>query len=234
MRVLEVSNKPKFGGIGIYVQGLTEELAAQGVEVGWFYAGEYDLRFRPGITRSKKNNGVQLFSLRNSPNLHAAYRITHPNAETINTKIHGAFIKVLEEFQPELVHFHDLGGLCSSLIDVAAQRSLPTVTTLNCYWFICPKNDLISNVSGAICPGPQQGQNCALCIPNAGRRMLTTKVQMLSWQLLKACLPLKLFQRLSKPLLKWHLKFRYSHKSNMYRDWETDRKSTRLNSSHRL
>lgn len=217
MRILEVSNKPKFGGIGIYVQGLTEELAAQGVAVGWFYAGEYDLGFRPSITRSKTNTGVKLFSLRNSPNLHAAYRITHPNAEINSPEIHSAFIKALEEFQPELVHFHDLGGLCSSLIDAAARRSIPTVTTLNCYWFICPKNDLISNVTGAICPGPQGGRNCASCIPNAGRHMLSAKVQMLIWRLLKARLPLNFFLWLSKPLLKWHQKFSYALGRNMHR-----------------
>ena len=218
MRILEVSNKPKFGGIGIYVHGLTEELAAQGVEVGWFYAGEYDLGFRPSLDRSKTNAGVQVFSLRNSPNLHAAYRITHPNAEINSEKIQSAFIKVLEEFQPDLVHFHDLGGLCSSLIDAAACRLIPTVTTLNCYWFICPKNDLISNVTGAICPGPNGGANCANCIPNAGQNMTSAKIQMLSWRLLKSYLPVTLFRRLSKPLLRWHQKFRYALGSNMARD----------------
>ena len=31
-----------------------------------------------------------------------------------------------------------------------------------------------------------------------------------------------------------HIKFNYLRSLNQYRDWETDRKSTRLNSSHRL
>jgi glycosyltransferase involved in cell wall biosynthesis len=208
MRVLQVSNKPKFGGIGIYVDGLTEELARQGVEVGWFYAGEYDLGFRPRVCRSESAAGVKIFALKNSPNLHAAYRITHPSAEISERLIEKAFAEVLDAYRPQLVHFHDLGGLCSSLISIAARRSVVTVTTLNCYWFICPKNDLISNVTGAICAGPQCGVNCAKCVPYAGQGTKLTKVQMLGWRLLKSSFPDRIFRWVSKPLLKYQQRAR--------------------------
>ena len=58
--------------------------------------------------------------------------------------------RVLDEFSPEIVHFHNLVGLSLRLIDECDQRRIPTVMTLHDYWGICFKNTLLKN-DGSVC-----------------------------------------------------------------------------------
>lgn len=175
MRVLEVSNRPGFGGVGIYVNYLTAELARRSVEVGWFYSGEYDTRVSPYVKESVRENKVQVFAFRNSPNVHAAYAHVHPKHEMRHPVIEGHFRNVLLAYRPQVVHFHDFGGLCSSLIEVAHDLSILTVNSHHSYWFICPKNDLIFTPTQEICPGPDEGRNCSQCLSPSPRQVFMAR-----------------------------------------------------------
>jgi glycosyltransferase involved in cell wall biosynthesis len=82
-----------------------------------------------------------------------------------NAAILREFGHVLDEFSPDLVHFHNLVGLSLTMIDECHTRRLPTVMTLHDYWGICFKNTLLKN-DGRLCH--RGGLDCLGC-----REMLT-------------------------------------------------------------
>ncbi len=77
-----------------------------------------------------------------------------------NHRIRRAFAKVVEEFSPDIVHFHNLSGLSVQMIDECWTRAIPTVLTLHDYWGICFKNTMIKN-DGSVCM--QSGFDCLGC-----------------------------------------------------------------------
>lgn len=201
MKVLQVSHSP-FGGVGVLVTNLTIELAKQCVEVGWFYPGEYDLLFRPYVRRSINQQGVRLFALRNSPNLHIAQGLTHPEDEINQPSIESRFDAVLKEFRPDIVHFHDFGGLCSSLIGIAGVNSVKTVNSHHSYWFICPKQDLIFASGPSICSGPN-ADSCVRCLPYPVNRSRLNRARFSFGQrIVYRFIPAKVRKRIKEPLLK--------------------------------
>ncbi len=70
------------------------------------------------------------------------------------------FAALLDEFQPDLVHFFHLMRISASVVDVCRVRGLPTVLTPTDFWFVCPTSQL-RLPDGSMCPGPDAlGANC--------------------------------------------------------------------------
>jgi glycosyltransferase involved in cell wall biosynthesis len=163
VRVLLVSNRPDFGGIGIYVNNLAAGLVAHGVEVGWLYAGEYDVWPGTYVRAFNDPTGVRHFSLRNSPNVHPASARVDPADESGHPTINREFSKVMRTFRPQIVHFHDLGGLCASLIQIASERVKATIVSHHNYWFMCPRNELLRVPKLDLCALPGREEYCGRC-----------------------------------------------------------------------
>jgi glycosyltransferase involved in cell wall biosynthesis len=70
------------------------------------------------------------------------------------------FCRMLDDFTPDIVHFHNIVGLSIGMIDASYRRQIPTVMTLHDYWGICFKNTLLKN-NGNICR--QGGLACLDC-----------------------------------------------------------------------
>jgi glycosyltransferase involved in cell wall biosynthesis len=70
------------------------------------------------------------------------------------------FYRTLDDFSPDVVHFHNIVGLSIGMIDECYRRQIPTVMTLHDYWGICFKNTLLKN-SGNVCK--QGGLVCLDC-----------------------------------------------------------------------
>jgi glycosyltransferase involved in cell wall biosynthesis len=70
------------------------------------------------------------------------------------------FSRTLDDFAPDVVHFHNIVGLSTGMIDECYRRQIPTVMTLHDYWGICFKNTFLKN-SGNICK--QGGLVCLDC-----------------------------------------------------------------------
>jgi glycosyltransferase involved in cell wall biosynthesis len=81
-----------------------------------------------------------------------------------NNDLELAFDRVLETFQPDLVHLQHLMGLPTSLLDQVRRRRIPFVVTLHDFWWICANAQLVTNYSGEICDGPSLWLNCARCL----------------------------------------------------------------------
>jgi glycosyltransferase involved in cell wall biosynthesis len=77
-----------------------------------------------------------------------------------NETIRRHFADVLDRFDPDVVHFHNLVGLSVKLVDECAARSIATVLTVHDYWGVCFKNTMLKN-DGAVCG--QGGFDCRGC-----------------------------------------------------------------------
>lgn len=74
-----------------------------------------------------------------------------------------AFVRVLAEFQPEVVHIQHLLGLPASIVSILVKRNIPHVMTLHDYNLLCANTKLLTNDTGQSCLGPRAYVNCARC-----------------------------------------------------------------------
>jgi len=84
------------------------------------------------------------------------------NASYRNPFVDEEFESFLDEIKPDIVHFQHLMGLSASMIQVAKQRRIPTILTLNDFWFLCPQVQLLTN-DNQVCSGPDLKDKCANC-----------------------------------------------------------------------
>jgi glycosyltransferase involved in cell wall biosynthesis len=90
----------------------------------------------------------------------------HPDDDLGHAPAEAAFVEVLHRFAPELLHVHDLGGLPSSILDLACGQRLPTVMTIHDYHPLCPTVKLY-DAHDRICLRPDPGAMCAVCCADA-------------------------------------------------------------------
>ncbi len=68
--------------------------------------------------------------------------------------------RILEEYQPEVVHAFHLDRLGAGLIDVVKSAGLPMFMTPTDFWALCPTAQLLLP-DGSMCAGPEKGgANC--------------------------------------------------------------------------
>jgi glycosyltransferase involved in cell wall biosynthesis len=89
-----------------------------------------------------------------------------------NRRIEQIFVGVLDQFQPDLVHFQHCVALSVGCIEQALVRRLPCVVTLHDYWYICPTTNLL-RPDLALCPGTHHGPNCFDCLHFAPTALAT-------------------------------------------------------------
>jgi glycosyltransferase involved in cell wall biosynthesis len=68
----------------------------------------------------------------------------------LNLDARRVMARVLDEFRPDVVHFHNITGFSIAVIAACRERAIPTVMTLHDYWAICFKNLMIKN-DGRLC-----------------------------------------------------------------------------------
>ncbi len=82
-----------------------------------------------------------------------------------NAVIDRIFLRILEEFQPDIIHFHHLLNLSLGCIDIGKTLGIPMVMTLHDYWYMCPRIQRIRPQELQVCPEINE-QTCAQCISN--------------------------------------------------------------------
>ena len=60
-----------------------------------------------------------------------------------NPAVTKAFVEWLEQFGPDVVHFHSLQSLGAGLVEAAADRGIATVVTLHDFWWWCGRQFLV-------------------------------------------------------------------------------------------
>lgn len=80
--------------------------------------------------------------------------------EYVNCSFESGFRRLVDEFAPDVVHFHHLQRLSVTAVDVCHERGTPAFLTATDYWYICPTQALLLN-DGRICAGPaHDAANC--------------------------------------------------------------------------
>lgn len=123
MRLLHVASGFRpwvINGLVSYAEDLAATQAAAGHDVHYFFPGRhYPLMRQPRLHRWRRG-GVRMHEWLGSPIVVGAHRGTlDPDSELSHPEAEAVFRRVLGEVAPQLVHVHDLGGLPSSLLDVA-------------------------------------------------------------------------------------------------------------------
>jgi glycosyltransferase involved in cell wall biosynthesis len=93
-------------------------------------------------------------------------RISHLDSEVrltnfINRPVACLFKKLLHEWRPDIVHFHNTTGLSLSSFLHCRLAGVPIVVTLHDHWGFCLKNTLINSVQ-RMC---NDFSDCARCLP---------------------------------------------------------------------
>lgn len=158
VRILHIVHQyppDRVGGVELYTQAASRALAQRGHTVGILYRKDMPGR---GMALCEED-GIRVFAVWNG--------VVNPTCRFLTTFgdqfIHKAFVQVLGEFRPEVVHLQHLMGLPVSLSDEVLRRALPVVITLHDYWWVCPNAQLLTNYSGEVCDGPRGYWNCAHC-----------------------------------------------------------------------
>ena len=141
---------------------LARALAARGgMEVG-ILSREADSRLPELDVCTEQRGDVAVWFVNNTFQSCAAFEETYRNPALC-----AVVLPYVESFAPDVVHVQHLTALSTDLVGAIADRSIPVVMTLNDYWPICHRGQLL-NVHGHRCDGPGTA-GCDACIPHETR-----------------------------------------------------------------
>jgi len=163
MRILQVVHgfpPAASAGTEVYVHNLAHALAERpGDEVRVFTRDADPHRPELGV-RERTEGLVRVTTVNNTFQSCVTFEDSYANPGI--ERIAAAF---LDEWRPDVVHIQHLTCLSTGIPRQAAERSIPVVMTLNDYWLICHRGQLV-DVAGVRCAGPFDG-GCSGCIEPA-------------------------------------------------------------------
>jgi len=147
-----------------YLHHLSMRQKSNGMTVACFAAGQAPWKpDQPPYISDSIIDDIQYFKVENRPAHYFDW--SNPKRETENKDIERQFEDVLQKWQPEIVHFHNLIGLSMSLPVVAKKFGAATVLSAHNYWMLCSRDDLFAT-NEEPCGGPKDGARCAGCTGN--------------------------------------------------------------------
>lgn len=142
MRILIVSSglKPeRFGGLPSHVEDLLESLFSLGVEVGYLNSGA---KSKWPITRVWQRDDLPFPAWNLSSKLSYAQYWTGTKDPLAQIEpepgYRRAFLSVIKDFRPDLVHFHELTGFPIGLFGELRSRSIRIVFSAADFYVLCP------------------------------------------------------------------------------------------------
>jgi len=161
MKVLFVSHlfPPRHqAGAENYAARLMRELGRRDHELAVFHSEKIISR-RDGTLVRGEFEGMRRYTFVNN----LLYRSLADSYE--NPAAERAFAEVLQEFDPELVHFHHLLHLSARLPELAKRHGARVVMTLHDFWLQCPRFGQMLYKGKEVCTGPED-QKCGDCLSN--------------------------------------------------------------------
>lgn len=132
------------GGGTIIPRSIAIRLARKGYDVGVFYAGlNHPTNKDPYYTEKSYDNGVTLYGVFNRPVLFT--NGSNPENEIRDERILNIYSKVLDDFKPDIVHYHNFIGLSFAIADITKSMGIPTVFTPHNYHLLDPNLYMIEN-----------------------------------------------------------------------------------------
>lgn len=147
------------GGTEIYVHDFARALASLPAMNVAVLARDAD-RSRPeySVRRERTPDAVAVFRVNN--NFQACTSFAESYASPGFARVAADLI---EEFDPDVVHVQHLTCLSTGILGHAAVAGRPVMMTLNDYWLMCHRGQLLRR-DGRRCEGPFEG-GCTGCVP---------------------------------------------------------------------
>lgn len=101
--------------------------------------------------------------------------------------------RLLENFQPDVIHVHTLMGLHKSFLEAAKDKKIRLVFTAHDFFPICPKVTMFRH--GAVCDCVQDCENCGVCNATA---LSMNKIKALQSPIYRALKDSKIVKKLRK------------------------------------
>jgi glycosyltransferase involved in cell wall biosynthesis len=150
-----------WAGTEVYTLGLAKEMARRGHEVA--------ILTRAPAAKSVAEGGPEDFSVVESEFqglrvFRMTHRLQHGSLRESyhQPRAEAAFRDVVVRYAPDLVHFQHLIHMSAGLPHVCSELGIPTVITVNDYWALCPRVQLIR--PDAVRCEESQGLGCLLCV----------------------------------------------------------------------
>lgn len=138
------------------------ELQKRGHEVLVIYSAVPQIPNAPAYQmREHSDEGVKLIGIHNRPALFMDDK--NPERELNDPQVVKIFKHFFDEFQPDIVHYHNFLGLSLGITQVAYEAGVPSFYTPYNFWLLCPT--LYLNLPDlSLCQGVNpQGSNCLQC-----------------------------------------------------------------------
>ncbi|HSJ57488.1 MAG TPA: glycosyltransferase family 4 protein, partial [Anaerolineae bacterium] len=169
MRILLVAHKfPPYslGGVEVYTHRLAHAIAANGEhQVAVFFRHDGEAMWGTSAGLVEHDGEVDGIRLRRV-GLHPAGLRASVAGEFlgtfVNREVEASFVRFLDQFRPDLVHFQHVMALSARLLPLARRWGAPALLTLHDYWFLCGNSQLIWP-NGQTCRGKAGGMNCVRC-----------------------------------------------------------------------
>lgn len=148
-----------WAGTEIYTLNLALELQRRGHSVSLFVRG-------PAVDAADPELSVREESVEGLRVMRLVHRLEHSRLSESFSKpaVERVFERILDENQPDLVHFQHLIHTSVGLVDVARAAGKATVVTCHDYWALCARVQLI-RLDGQRCEG-NMGAGCLPCVKN--------------------------------------------------------------------
>jgi glycosyltransferase involved in cell wall biosynthesis len=160
MRILQVVHgfpPNEWAGTELVTLQLSQTLRERGHDVT-VLTRVYDTHETDGSLRETRYENVSVLQLVNNYTTNSTFRLLYDNP-----LFNQPFLRVLDQVQPDVVHFQHALHLSVSFLRLAAALKYPTVLSLHDFFFACHRIQLI-NAQQQLCPGPDQGERCVLCL----------------------------------------------------------------------
>lgn len=143
-------------GVEVHTLRLAHALRDQGCAVA-LYAADDQAHLRPWSVAHEVLEGIPCWRLAH-PRL-----ALNPQDSLGGRHEHAAFERVLDEVEPDVVHFQHLMYVGVDAPVQAARRGLPTVLTLHEYWLLCARGGQMRREDGILCASADP-VTCASCL----------------------------------------------------------------------
>jgi glycosyltransferase involved in cell wall biosynthesis len=196
------------GGLILYAEDLMTAQVDRGHGVSYFFSGRRYPRISGPRLKRWRRGDVDMYEVVNAPIIAGMEHGTrNPDHDVAEPRIEEGFRRVLAEVRPDVVHFQELHGLPSSLIDVAGAAGVPTLMTLQDYFPLCATLRLF-DADGRICMRREVGTDCVARNADAPEDPRALIRDTLLYEIARARRKLRV-HRLASPALEEHVIERY-------------------------
>ncbi|MCA9001738.1 MAG: glycosyltransferase, partial [Planctomycetes bacterium] len=170
MRILLVSHlfpPSHSAGVEVFTAELAQGLVEIGHQVAVFHTNKRVGRRDMSLAR-KTYQGIPVFELNNNL-FHRDFRDTWDHAG-----VDARFEEALEEFQPDVVHFHHFMYLSKGCLPLAKKHARAVLFTPHDYFLECASMGQLVYVDGSVCERVDT-RKCGSCLPHFDWRQSDTQ-----------------------------------------------------------